>query len=171
MRIGRGRMGLWLGLSLVGAASAGSVAFVFYEFRGGSADTLVTTLITVMTTTAGAVRWLWRRAGLTRAVQLPLERAADELAEQLRQQWERAATERGLAYPAPLPVRWQWSPRQVTGSSTEAVRGPFAPLPGMAAVTVKDLRSGTLPDLLSVYGGLGSGRLVVLGEPGAGKSA
>ncbi|MGH3828969.1 MAG: NACHT domain-containing protein [Pseudonocardiaceae bacterium] len=171
MRVGGGRMWLGLGLLLVGAASAGSVAFVFYDFHGGSADTLVTTLIAVAGATAGAVRWLWRRAGLTRAARLPLERAADELAEQLRQQWERAAAERGLTYPAPLPVRWQWSPQQVTGQRADAAGGPFAPLPGMAAVTVKDLRSGTLPDLLGVYGGLGSGRLVVLGEPGAGKSA
>ncbi|MGH3853448.1 MAG: NACHT domain-containing protein [Pseudonocardiaceae bacterium] len=164
-------MGLWLGLSLVGAASAGSVAFVLYDFRRGSADTLVTTLIAVLTTTAGAVRWLWRRAGLTRAARLPLERAADELAEQLRQQWERAAAERGLTYPAPLPVRWHWSPQQVTGPRADAVGGQFAPLPGMAAITVKDLRSGAVPDLLGLYGGLSSGRLIVLGEPGAGKSA
>jgi hypothetical protein len=40
----------------------------------------------------------------------------------------------------------------------------------MAAVTVDDLRSGTTEDLFRVYAGLGSGRLIVLGEPGAGKS-
>jgi hypothetical protein len=40
----------------------------------------------------------------------------------------------------------------------------------MAVVTVEDLQSGGLTDLFGVYGGLGSGRLVVLGDPGAGKS-
>jgi hypothetical protein len=40
----------------------------------------------------------------------------------------------------------------------------------MAAVTAEQLRSGTFKDLLGMYGGLGSGRVVILGEPGAGKS-
>jgi hypothetical protein len=109
----------------------------------------------------------------TEAARFTLERAADELAEQLRRQWKRAAAERGLT-PAPIPVRWRWSPRSVTGSPAEAVGGfgggGLAPLPGVAVVTAKDLRSGELEDLLGLYGGLASGRLIVLGEPGAGKS-
>jgi hypothetical protein len=46
----------------------------------------------------------------------------------------------------------------------------FAPVPGMERITATKLRSGTIKDLLGVYGGLDSGRLVVLGESGAGKS-
>ncbi|MGH3855775.1 MAG: hypothetical protein ACRDR6_20265 [Pseudonocardiaceae bacterium] len=151
--------------------TAGSAAFIIYDLRTrGSATELVSALVAVATATAGAAGWLWRRAGLTGAARLPLERAADELAEQLRRQWEQAAAEQGLTYPEPIPVRWRWSPRQVTGPRTDAVARRLAPLPGMAAVAVEDLRSGALPDLLGVYGGLGSGRLVVLGEPGAGKT-
>jgi hypothetical protein len=92
----------------------------------------------------------------------------------VRQEWDRAAAERGLAYPAPIPVQWRWSHRQVTGPVTEAVGGAgaarFSPLPGMAPIAADDLRSGALKDLLSVYGGLDSGRLVILGGPGAGKT-
>jgi hypothetical protein len=40
----------------------------------------------------------------------------------------------------------------------------------MAAVTAEQLCSGGLDDLLGVYGGLSSGRIIVLGELGAGKS-
>ncbi|MBV8542246.1 MAG: hypothetical protein JO268_17215, partial [Pseudonocardiales bacterium] len=172
MMLGRWRLWLWLGLFLVIAVTAGGVAFLFYSYshNRGSADTLVSTLVTVVTTATGAAMWLWRRLRPTGAARLPVERAADELAEQLRRQWERAAAERRLSSPAPVPVRWRWSSRQVTGPRAEAVGGRFAPLPGMAAVTVEDLRSGAVTDLLGVYGGLGSGRLVVLGEPGAGKS-
>ncbi len=171
MILGGRRLWLWLGVLLVVAVTAGSAAFVLSDLRTrGSVETLVSTLIAVATATAGTARWLWRRAGLTGAARLPLERAADELAEQLRRQWERAAAERGLTYPEPIPVRWRWSPRQVTGPRADAVGGRFAPVPGMAAVTVEDLRSGSVQDLLGVYGGLGSGRLVVLGEPGAGKT-
>ncbi len=172
MMLGRWRLWFWLGLLLIVAAVAGSVAFLFYSHSRtrGSADTLVSTLVTVATAAVSAATWLWTRAHRSGVARLPLGRAADELAEQLRQQWERAATERGLTYPTPIPVQWRWSSRQVTGPSAEAVGGRFAPMPGMAAVTVEDLQSGALKDLLGVYGGLGSGRLIVLGEPGAGKT-
>jgi hypothetical protein len=104
---------------------------------------------------------------------LPLERAADELAEQLRRQWKQAAAEQGLIS-APIPVQWRWSLRQVTGRIKDAITGRggkgFPSLPGMTPVTEEQLRSGTLNDLFDVYGGIKSGRLVVLGELGSGKS-
>ncbi len=166
MGFGRGRLWFWMGLLLVAAATIVTVVLLFL---GINAE-LVGTLIAVVTTAVGAATWLWKRARPTKDARLSLERAADELAEQLRRQWKRAAAERGLT-PAPIPVRWRWSPRSVTGSAAEAVGGGgFAPLPGMAVVTAKDLRSGELKDLIGLYGGLGSGRLIVLGEPGAGKS-
>jgi len=167
-----GRLWLWMGLLLLIAATAGSVVFVFHVHSGSQepAAGMVSALVAVATAATSAAAWLWTRVRPPEATRLSLGRAADELAEQLRRQWERAAAERGLIHPTPIPVQWRWSPRQVTGPSTEAVEGPFAPLPGMAAVPVADLQSGALRDLLGVYGGLGSGRLVVLGEPGAGKS-
>jgi hypothetical protein len=64
---------------------------------------------------------------------LPLERAADELAKQLRRQWEQAAAERRLTS-APIPVQWRWSRRQMTGPITEVVGGlgrrGFGPVAG-----------------------------------------
>lgn len=170
--LGERRLWFWMGLLLVViAATAGTVVFLFHSRDQSSADALVQTLIAVATAAAGATAALWKRAQPGR---LPLERAADELAEQLRRQWERAAAERGLIHPAPIRVRWRWSHHQVTGPITEAVAGSgggrFAPLLGMAAVTAEQLHSGTLKDLLGVYGGLASGRLIILGELGAGKS-
>ena len=164
-----------LGLSLVVALTAGCVALVFHlrDQNEDSFNALFGTLLAVATAAVGAATWLWRRARPTKARLLPLEQAADELAEQLGRQWKQAAVEQGLTS-APIPVRWQWSYRQVTGPIANAVGGlgggRFAPLPKMAAVTEEQLCSGTLHDLLDVYGGLNSGRLVVLGELGAGKS-
>ena len=78
-------------------------------------------------------------------------------------------------YPASILLRWQWSNRQVTGPVTAAVVGDggtrFVPLTGMAAITAERLQSGTLKDLLGVYGGLDSGRLIIMGGPGAGKTS
>jgi hypothetical protein len=128
-----------------------------------------------MTITATASAWLWKRAHPTKVRQLSLDQAANELAEELRRQWERAAAEQGLIVPAPIPIKWKWSTRGVGGPSRE-VLGPgqvpsrFAPLPGVTTVTRDRLPSGTLYDLFRIYGGLSSGRLIILGEVGAGKS-
>jgi hypothetical protein len=174
MAVGRWRIWLWIGLLLVVAAAAGSAAFVLYSSDRDSAGTLVQTLVTVATAATGVATWLWTRLRPTGVAQLPLERAADELAEQLRGQWDQAAAERKLTHPAPIPLWWRWSPRQVTSPIREAVGGPsagrFAPLPGRVAVTAEDLQSGGLSDLHGVYSGVDSGRLIILGGPVAGKS-
>ncbi|MBV9012448.1 MAG: hypothetical protein JO272_10440 [Pseudonocardiales bacterium] len=150
-------------------ATAGGVAVVFRLYH--SSNNLVETLITVVTTGTSAAAGLWNLATRPGRAPLPLHRAADELAEQLRQEWEQTATERGLTRPAPTFLRWQWSPRQVTGPRAEAVAGPFAPLPGMEPVTAEDLSSGAVRDLYRLYAGLGSGRIIILGQGGAGKTA
>jgi len=43
-------------------------------------------------------------------------------------------------------------------------------LPGLAGVKDRRLRAGQVSELHEVYGGLGSGRLVIAGGPGSGKS-
>ncbi|MBV9013461.1 MAG: hypothetical protein JO272_15720 [Pseudonocardiales bacterium] len=133
------------------------------------------TVIAVVTLGISAVGWLWGLAQRTSAPPLPLQRAADELAEQLCRQWDRAIAEQGLTHPALIPVQWRWPLRSVTGPIAEVIGESGGmrcePLPGMVAVTAEQLRSGTLADLHRVYGGLGSGRMVILGKPGTGKSA
>ena len=47
----------------------------------------------------------------------------------------------------------------------------FAPLPGLAAARAQRLQAGQVSELHEVYGGLGSGRLVIAGGPGSGKSS
>jgi F0F1-type ATP synthase assembly protein I len=46
----------------------------------------------------------------------------------------------------------------------------FAPLPGLPTAGTALLESGCVRDLHALYGGLGSGRLIVIGAPGSGKS-
>jgi hypothetical protein len=174
VQVGGRRIWPWLGLVLLVALTFVVVGYVLRAPDRDMASKLVSTLISVGTAATGVAMWLWTSRRPAQASRSLLERAADELAEQVRRQWKQAATERGLMSPAPIPVRWQWSHRQVTGPAEAAVGEasgtPFAPLPDMAAITAKKLRSGTIKDLHGIYGGLGSGRLVILGEPGAGKS-
>ncbi len=160
---------------LLVAVIAVALAYILHAHDPKSAGTLIQTLVALATTACTVAGWLWARRRPAQASRSQLERAADELAEQVRRQWERAAGERRLMYPASIPMRWQWSHRQVTGPVTEAVGGNggtrFAPLTGMAAITAERLQSGTLKDLLEVYSGLDSGRLIILGGPGAGKTS
>lgn len=165
----------WIGLLLVVAVTVGLATVAVRGSTGDSIGVQVGTLIAVATAGISVAGWLWKLAQRTGTPLLPLQRAADELAEQIRRQWDRVAAEQKLTRPAPIPIRWRWSSWPVTSPIAEAIGESggrwFAPLPGIAAVTAEQLRSGTLKDLLGVYGGLGSGRLIVLGEPGAGKSS
>lgn len=107
----------------------------------------------------------------------PLDATADELARVVGAQWHKEAGLRRLLEPAPLPVRWRVSERKVAGrvvaaTAEGAARARFGPLPGMGATTRAQLRDGGgLSELHAVYGGLASGRLLLVGPPAAGKTA
>jgi hypothetical protein len=101
----------------------------------------------------------------------PADEIADSLAAAVTEQWTRAALERRLLQPEPIPVHWERSSRPLAGPLSTAVESrQFAPLPGLSPVLKRQLRGGRLKDLHAVYGGLGSGRLVIIGEPGSGKT-
>ena len=111
-----------------------------------------------------------RQAGETGRVR-PLDELAESLAGAVTEQWTRAALERRLVQPEPIPVRWGRSSRPLAGPVSAAVESrQFPPLPGLPAAVPEQLRGGRVQDLHAIYGGLGSGRLVIIGDPGAGKS-
>lgn len=103
-----------------------------------------------------------------------LDKLADQLAVVIGDQWERAARDRRLVDPPPLPIRWSRSSASVAGRVADATRpGPSSldPLPGIDPVNAAQLRHGTHRMLHKIYGGLASGRLILVGGPGTGKSA
>jgi hypothetical protein len=122
----------------------------------------------------GRIAWVWRdrsRQASAAVSGQELGRLADLLAGAVEEEWTRAAGERGLLEPEPLPVRWHRPAAPFAGPVAAAVGSKrFLPLPGLSAVGQQRLRAGEIRDLHAVYGGLGSGRLVIAGAPGSGKS-
>jgi hypothetical protein len=134
---------------------------------GGFVVTLALAVITVV----GGLRSMRRPADPR-----PVDMLADSLAQAVHGQWRKAAAERVLLTPAPIPVRWSLSDQQVAGPVAAAVGSTegtpaFSPLPGQTRVTEEQLRAGGgRGELFAVYAGIASGRVVVVGAPGAGKS-
>ncbi|MCX5143081.1 helix-turn-helix domain-containing protein [Streptomyces sp. NBC_00338] len=93
-----------------------------------------------------------------------LTSAATELAREIRRRWRREEEHRRVHDPFPLPVRWQDAPASLTDHSENIQRLP----PGAISGGV-DL-SGDLGSVAEVYRRILSGRLVVLGRAGSGKS-
>ncbi|SCF65612.1 helix-turn-helix transcriptional regulator [Streptomyces sp. Ncost-T10-10d] len=90
--------------------------------------------------------------------------AATELAREIRRRWQREEEHRRVHDPFPLPVRWQDAPESLTDHSENIQR-----LPPGATPDRMDL-SGDLGRVAEVYRRVLSGRLVVLGRAGSGKS-
>ncbi len=98
------------------------------------------------------------------AVDGRLTEAAGHLAHATRVRWQREEEQRQIHDPFPLPVRWRPVPSELTDSwaNIRRARGRDTPAP-------LDL-TGELSQVVDVYRRLPSGRLVVLGRAGSGKT-
>ncbi|MGH3933118.1 MAG: hypothetical protein ACRDTF_24445 [Pseudonocardiaceae bacterium] len=168
----RDRLSLAVGVVLVGGAIGGTAwAYRLPQAERGDALALLGIALAVVGVLP-LVMSLRRRAAEPR----PVDELADLLARAVSGQWRQEATQRRLLTPEPIPIRWSLSDLDVTGPVTAAVGTPgtpvaFPPLPGQAAITEADLRAGGgRGELHRLYAGLASGRIVVVGGPGAGKT-
>jgi transcriptional regulator with XRE-family HTH domain len=94
----------------------------------------------------------------------PLAEAADALAHAVQARWQREEEQRQVHDPVPLPVRWHPVPDDLRDDWANINAVPS----GETAEPV-DL-TGQLGHVVAVYRRIRSGRLVVLGEAGAGKT-
>ncbi|WP_247707044.1 NACHT domain-containing protein, partial [Streptomyces liliiviolaceus] len=105
-----------------------------------------------------------------------LVQAADDLASAVQRQWREEAALRRLNDPYPLPVRWRPAEPQLmeswrslvrlatTGVGRAASASPSGWAPGPEELT------GGGGELVKVLASVPTGRLVLLGDPGSGKS-
>ena len=172
-----GRARSWWPFAAIAAIAVVTVAGLYVVWRSPHRKDLIDFwgfVAAIAVIAGGRIAWVWRarsKQASTAVSGQELGRLADLLAGAVDEQWTRAAGERGLLEPEPLPVRWQRPAAPVAGPVAAAVASKrFPPLPGLRAVGQQRLRAGEIRDLHAVYGGLGSGRLVIAGAPGAGKS-
>ena len=149
----------------VAVVSIAGSALMWNHYRDDLAVawTVIPGFVAVM---AAAVSWARAGAGRKRLAMSvdakQLADAAEGLARAVQQQWRAESDLRRVQDPWPLPVRWVNTPRPVM-DYWEAVRG----VPGEDEPL--DL-SGGLDDITEVFARVPSGRLVLLGKGGAGKT-
>jgi NACHT domain len=107
---------------------------------------------------------------------LSLAQVADQLAAAVRIHWEAEAGIDRLNVPYPLPVSWTAADTSLTDNwdsllilATCGAGWPPPPPPGTWATGPDDL-AGEGAEMVDVLARVPTGRLVVLGEPGAGKT-
>ena len=172
---GRARR-LWtlVAAGAIAAVTVAGLAVVWRSPRRADLEGFAGLAISVAGIAAGWIAWVWRHKDSQNSRVAPgqeLGRLTDLLAGAVEQEWTRAAGERGLLEPEPIPVRWQRPAAPVAGPAAAAVASTrFTPLPGLAAAGEQRLQAGQVIELHEVYGGLGSGRLVIAGGPGSGKT-
>ncbi|MYW08547.1 helix-turn-helix domain-containing protein [Streptomyces sp. SID2563] len=97
-------------------------------------------------------------------VQGEIADAAEELAVEMRRHWRQEEENSQIQSPFPLPVRWRNAPDSLTDHAASIQHTPSVATPDRI-----DL-SGDLQRVSEVYRQVPSGRLVVLGRAGSGKS-
>ncbi|URM88842.1 hypothetical protein LUW75_01095 [Streptomyces sp. MRC013] len=142
----------------VGAAGVAALVVVV-TVVAGAGEVAVTSLSVIISATVGLVGWSWQRTRpATPATRTELEQAAEALAAMVRHQWSEEAAAQGLLDPHPLAVRWR---------SDQAQAGDHARMVGRALSG----RSDDVRAFAAAFRALPHRRLVVLGDPGAGKTS
>jgi hypothetical protein len=175
------------GLALMGAVAAvgGAVTVSWAVYSSGRPEATATVTAAYLAAVAVALTilmplgsWWWKGRGTGAAQSSTLQQvaaAADWLASATADWWRLEAAKRRIVTPAPAMVWWRWATAEVA-VRREDVTG--LPVPGVGPSALPDferpgelLSSGTVIRLHDeVYARLPHGRLVLIGEPGAGKT-
>ena len=164
------RWPLWV-VAGIAAATAAVLCVVWWSPHRDDYATYGAFAVAVIIVFPPLIAWRRRKSSGLAAGLNSLDSAVEQLAGAVQEQWETAASERGLTGADPIQVTWAAPSLAVAGLGVAAISSQrFAPLPGLSPAVLADLESGCVRDLHALYGGLGSGRLIVVGAPGSGKS-
>ena len=158
--------------------AAGLVLVAWHPYHHADVGTVVAVIFGLAAVSLGlATLWVtWAGYRVAKAAGPSLTEIADGLAARLRSQWAEEAVTRGLYDPYPLPVAWAAADGPLAGD-LGALKKLATSAPGWSASTreswakgPEDLASGGDRKLADVLAMVPTGRLVVLGEPGMGKT-
>ncbi|MEU7524429.1 NACHT domain-containing protein [Saccharothrix sp. NPDC042600] len=134
------------------------------------------TAVGVLAAAALAVDLLGHRAGQRTARTPDLSAVADRLAAAVHAQWRDEVTRRSLNDPYPLPIGWEPAAADLVTAWADIVRladrgtGWRRPHDGTPWASAADDLAEADGKLVTTWRKVPTGRLVVLGEPGAGKT-
>jgi hypothetical protein len=170
----RGKIRGWWPLAVVAPFLVAAVWLLYAVWRSPHRSDLATFgafALPVVTLIVSWIVWAWRTKSARPVIAgQDLDHVMDLLAVAVKMQWEQEAAERQLLA-TPIPVSWGKPSLPLVGPVAAAANSHrFDPLPGLPSASKKQLAAGQINDLHSVYGGLRSGRLVIAGTPGSGKS-
>lgn len=178
--MGRQKRFLLLGLVVLPLVAAVAVAVVWIggmdsELRDQTSSYFAL-MLAATTAVVGLVAWAIRSAvSPTRARVAPDGDIVERVAARMLRDWSQHASDRRIADAhGLLPIRWTLTDAPVAPRASAVLASPprFSPLPGSRPIDLADLADGGgRIELHAAYAGLSSGRLVVVGPPGAGKSS
>lgn len=173
--MGRTRSGIrqiWVVYVGVSVGTAATALWISHRFAPGVPGTLLMLLLALP---PSYLAWRDFRFSRMEADQTTLGALLDALADEVRIRWEAEATLRRLNDPQPLPVSWEPSPTDLTEGwdylRDTAMAYPGGPPsdPATWASGPNDL-AGSDNEIAAVFAKVPTGRLIVVGEPGAGKT-
>jgi hypothetical protein len=140
------------------AGVVGALGWVLFKSGWEATSKLASAITAVIGVLVAVAKW-WPRRGAT----VDANAALEALAVAVRRQWESEQTLRRLADPRPLPLRW-------VNCEHDGVMDYWEVISGVAGSETPIDLDGCLDEIVEVFERIPSRRLVVLGEPGAGKS-
>jgi hypothetical protein len=171
-------MMMWLGSSAILLSVTATLVYLVFTGNRAEAAGIIGAVIAVIGSGVGLSRWWWARVRLDTSIRDQQHREqVDALAQAVYMQWSQEASTRGIVAPGPVRTHWRLYARDTAGEPSVTVFAPAsgiapAEIPGMPRMQSGDLpEDGTIDQLHELYTGLPSGRLVVIGEAGTGKTS